>query len=325
MVGGVQGLLPGGTTRAGTASASASASSATTSSTPTEQYFANGSAARVSTDLFMTSRIRARHPGLQLVIAPEYTCDLLGFAAAGHAEYSFVADDVAAGDVAEKSINPTTSSSSSTTPLGTADSPHMWTSYLPAARRLDGGAGALASRLIFGKLLYRWQGSEFVVYVVEGRDGAMGYPMVLNYILSADANHASALLAAVGRWVLDLHDEVWVFDQGMWAKSRELFESVRKSSWDAVILDPDMKRAVIDDHLGFFAARATYDRLKVPWKRGVIYHGPPGNGKTISIKATMRMLNELPDPVPTLYVRTLASVSVAREWGSSANPKSSEN
>lgn len=34
---------------------------------------------------------------------------------------------------------------------------------------------------------------------------------------------------------------------------------------------------------------------------------PPGNGKTISIKATMHTLYSRPDPIPTLYVRSLTS------------------
>ncbi|RYC56798.1 hypothetical protein CHU98_g9410 [Xylaria longipes] len=114
--------------------------------------------------------------------------------------------------------------------------------------------------------------------------------------------------AGAGGWANELHGEVWVFDQGYWQKSAELFRSIMGASWDSVILDANMKRAIIEDHNSFFDSRDTYARLKVPWKRGVIYHGPPGNGKTISIKATMHMLYEREDPVPTLYVRTLASV-----------------
>nr|GFD61087.1 hypothetical protein [Tanacetum cinerariifolium] len=54
-------------------------------------------------------------------------------------------------------------------------------------------------------------------------------------------------------------------------------------------------------------------KLKVPWKRGIIYYGPPGNGKTISIKAMMNSLykrganGDTRMAVPTLYVRTLSS------------------
>lgn len=37
------------------------------------------------------------------------------------------------------------------------------------------------------------------------------------------------------------------------------------------------------------------------------YYGPPGNGKTISIKATMRTLYQRKDSIPSLYVRSLNS------------------
>ncbi|KAL8988899.1 MAG: hypothetical protein Q9169_008482 [Polycauliona sp. 2 TL-2023] len=59
----------------------------------------------------------------------------------------------------------------------------------------------------------------------------------------------------------------------------------------------------------FFGGEERYKRLKVPWKRGVIYYGPPGNGKTISIKAMMHTLSlYTPTPIPTLYVRSLSSM-----------------
>lgn len=99
-----------------------------------------------------------------------------------------------------------------------------------------------------------------------------------------------------------------VFDGGFWQKSQELYRSIDKSSWDDVILDPDMKASIRNDVLRFFSSRERYEKLRVPWKRGIIYYGPPGNGKTISIKAMMHTLYHLPDPVPALYVRSLASI-----------------
>jgi SpoVK/Ycf46/Vps4 family AAA+-type ATPase len=100
-----------------------------------------------------------------------------------------------------------------------------------------------------------------------------------------------------------------VFDGGFWQKSQELYESVKKASWGDVILDEGMKKSLIGDHMTFFRSRESYSRLKVPWKRGIIYYGPPGNGKTISIKAMMNMLMKEERPIPTLYVRSLVSVS----------------
>jgi SpoVK/Ycf46/Vps4 family AAA+-type ATPase len=65
-----------------------------------------------------------------------------------------------------------------------------------------------------------------------------------------------------------------------------------------------MKASLIEDVYGFFDAQALYKELGVPWKRGVIFHGVPGNGKTISIKALMGALHNRPYPIPSLYVKS---------------------
>jgi len=88
------------------------------------------------------------------------------------------------------------------------------------------------------------------------------------------------------------------------AKNRELWRAVQGSSWDEVILDPEMKQHLIEDVQGFFNSKDLYQELAVPWKRGMIFHGVPGNGKTISIKALMSSLYARPDAIPSLYVKS---------------------
>lgn len=265
----------------------------------TAQFFAHSQAPRVSTDAVMAQSLKRQYPNLELLIAPEMTCNLLGYAAAGHASFTSIEE-----------------------PSSDVPSSLRWTVYLPPARRIDGGGGALGEMVVFGKFLYRWRSHEFIVYLVDGRDGMTAYPQIVNfYVLAAERVHADALIAAAGRWSNELHGEVWVFDGGAWQKSAELYRSVLKSSWDNVIMDADMKRTIIDDHLSFFGSRDTYARLKVPWKRGVIYHGPPGNGKTISIKAMMNTLYSRKPEIPTLYVRTLTSVSAVPDPSGAVFPK----
>jgi len=252
----------------------------------TKEYFKHSSAKRVNTDALVSKALKEQYPHLELVVVPEAAgfndCNLLGFARAGHASCELIEDK---GTNLPSSIE--------------------WLIYLAPARRLDGEQGGLANTTKFGKYLYKWQGHEFIVYLIDGRDGTVPYSIKNYYILAPETYHIDQLVLAAGKWSSDLHDEVWVFDEGYWQKSRELFESFRNASWDSVILDEDMKKAVIDDHLSFFHSRDTYQNLKVPWKRGLIYYGPPGNGKTISIKATMNMLHQI--NIPTLYVRTLVS------------------
>ncbi|KAF4990602.1 hypothetical protein FGRMN_8361 [Fusarium graminum] len=266
------------TTRASLGSAKGSSDEATSS------YFDHSSAKRINTDSVFTSALRRQYPHFELVVVEEYECNLLAFASAGHATFHTVQET---GDVPSS--------------LG-------MTVYLPPSRRMDGNKGQLGEVAIFGKFLYQWEREEFIIYLVDGRDGGESYPRVKNYyILTTNVYKAEQLILATGSWASDLHDEVWVYDQGAMSKDRELWKSAQKSTWDAVILDPEMKELLINDHVSFFESRDTYNGLGVPWKRGLIYHGPPGNGKTISIKATMHMLADRTPAVPTVYVRSLES------------------
>jgi hypothetical protein len=43
-----------------------------------------------------------------------------------------------------------------------------------------------------------------------------------------------------------------------------------------VILSPDFKQEIQSDVSNFFSSEAVYHELAVPWKRGVIFLGPPG-------------------------------------------------
>jgi len=244
-------------------------------------YFDHSSAQRVNTDAVIVDSLRSEYPSLHLTVIPQRSCNLISYARSGNAGLASIDNE---------------------------KDRLRWNNYIPPSTRLDDGDGAIAESVKFGKFLLDWEGKEFVVLVVEGKDGTAYYPSVVNqYILSASTDATDRLLLAAGKWSNDLHGEIWVFDGGYWQKSAELWDSVSKASWDDVILDETMKESVRSDVDHFFNSRKTYQDLKVPWKRGIIYWGPPGNGKTISIKATMHTLYERKDPIPTLYVRSLSS------------------
>lgn len=257
----------------------------------TAEFFNHASARRIDTQCVIATTLKRQYPNLELTIAPIYSVNLLGFAAAGHATITPLSEDLCS------------SANKYPTSLST-------TSYVPPTRRIDNSPGFLVKDIIFAKYLLKWQSKEFILYIVDGRDGASAYPHLKNNYILAPLTHLSeSLLLAAGKWSDSLLNEIWVYDHGRWEKSRELWESIQGASWENVILDGDMKEALIQDHLNFFESKDTYKKLKVPWKRGVIYWGPPGNGKTISIKAMMKTLLGREDSVPSLYVRSLVSVS----------------
>lgn len=87
-----------------------------------------------------------------------------------------------------------------------------------------------------------------------------------------------------------------------------------QASWEDVILDKEFKDRLTADYRSFFKSEKTYKDLQVPWKRGLVFLGvcllladdglklttkPPGNGKTISLKAIMKDIK-----YPALYVKS---------------------
>jgi transitional endoplasmic reticulum ATPase len=165
----------------------------------------------------------------------------------------------------------------------------------------------------FSRFQYIWEDKEYLVYFIVWKDMLepqqrifyVLHPRTGHNVIDGHCTDTDALVMAAGKWTSQLHDEIFVYDNGRWEKSKELYKSVNGSSWSDVILDPDMKSSLIEDVQGFFDNQDVYKQYAVPWKRGIILHGVPGNGKTVSIKALMSSLGAREDNIPSLYVKSL--------------------
>lgn len=165
--------------------------------------------------------------------------------------------------------------------------------YVPPARRTDGGssAGAFVVDVMFGKYAYTWEGREWILYSVDTKGGVDYFPVQHTQFLvdvggAATDEHVGAqeqpgqyaadmLVKAAAQFLLTLRNEIWVFDGGFWRKDADMYGSVKKSNWQDVILPEEQKRTIQNDAARFFGARARYERLRVPWKRGMV-HAPLG-------------------------------------------------
>lgn len=239
-----------------------------------DEYHNQTSAKVPDLDVQLVSALRAQHPQLIVTTVPEGNCPLLQFAAAGHA----------------------------TAELDTESEPAIrWRGVVAGG---PSSTVSIAQATFFGKYHYKWANEDFIMYTVTVGLTNLQYVLkepVRGETPSSTSSVTDSLLRTIGAW-MSQSKAIYVFDQ-YWTRSTQLYEQVQKASWDKVILDPKMKKSLKDVSKKFFDNRDVYEDYGVPWKRGLIFYGPAGNGKTISIKALMHTLSDRNPSIPTLYVK----------------------
>ena len=123
-----------------------------------------------------------------------------------------------------------------------------------------------------------------------------------HWIIAEERRVAEEFFDAVCEWSCEVHGEILVYHDGYFEKDKKLFDSIKNTTFDSLILPDSLKQQIQNDFQQFLEAREVYDRYKIPWKRGAIFIGPPGNGKTHTLKALINQLGK-----PCLYVRSFKS------------------
>ncbi len=153
----------------------------------------------------------------------------------------------------------------------------------------------------------KWQGNALDVLVMRWPEG-FGRVVYAYWILSDSHTVAKDFIREVCRWNAELRGEVLVFSGGCWSKDARLFRAIQDASFNNLILRGNLKQQIREDLERFFAMRQTYEEYGIPWKRGVLFVGSPGNGKTHTVKALINALR-----LPCLYVKSFRAEHVTDE------------
>jgi len=142
-----------------------------------------------------------------------------------------------------------------------------------------------------------WEGNTLEVITV----GVKNYYGVdrHHFVLAPESAIADAFILACCEANAEVKDEVLVFNS-TWEKDKDLFNDIKSSTLENLILAPGLKEQIVGDFETFFRSKELYAGYQIPWKRGVLLLGPPGNGKTHIIKALVNRLG-----LPCLYVRSM--------------------
>jgi AAA+ superfamily predicted ATPase len=123
-----------------------------------------------------------------------------------------------------------------------------------------------------------------------------------HWIVADEQKLAEEFFDAVCEWSCEVRGEILVYHDGYFEKDKELFHSIKTSTFDNLVLQRSLKDEIQNDFAQFFDSHEIYERYGIPWKRGAIFIGPPGNGKTHTLKALINQLGK-----PCLYVRSFKS------------------
>ncbi|MEZ0325065.1 MAG: AAA family ATPase [Fimbriimonas sp.] len=135
-----------------------------------------------------------------------------------------------------------------------------------------------------------WSGARYqVLRLPYGMCGEVHF-----VVGSAVPDFVQTVLAYTGR-----RSPVTHVYSGWWSESEAMDRAIQQSNWADLVLPDGVMRTLEMHTSGFFESRDEFDALAVPWKRGILFTGPPGNGKSHLIRAILNRLS-----VPRLIVKS---------------------
>lgn len=174
------------------------------------------------------------------------------------------------------------------------DSPELFAERVAS---WDTGRDEITTSDVLSLRRVRWREHQLEVFDAEWMlESTSGYR---TFLAGASRSIVEQFYEEYIRWTLGVRDEVMVFERDQWTRDRSFYRAIQSASFDQIVLEDSLKAQIVADIERFFASRDLYRELGLPWKRGALFVGPPGNGKTLTIRALAKHLK-----VPVLYAKS---------------------
>jgi hypothetical protein len=164
----------------------------------------------------------------------------------------------------------------------------------------EGAGRKLGNRIENSWLNVLWKGQLLDVVLITWAESSCRRRH--HWIIADERQIAEDFFRSVCEWSCEVRGEILVYHDGYFKKDKRLFDSIKSATFDNLVLPDSLKQQIQNDFQQFFGSREVYERYQIPWKRGAIFIGPPGNGKTHTLKALINQLGK-----PCLYIRSFKS------------------
>ncbi len=156
----------------------------------------------------------------------------------------------------------------------------------------------LERRLEQGCHRVKWRERTFFVVTASWQEGYER--RTYDWVVGNRESDIHEFVLDVARKTNEPREAILVFRGGCWQQSRDLYQATRRASFDDLVLPSGLKERIRLDFEEFLGSRSAYERFGLPWRRGVLFLGPPGNGKTHCVRALVKEL-----AIPSLYVQSI--------------------
>ncbi len=143
----------------------------------------------------------------------------------------------------------------------------------------------------FFKLTYHRKDSE--IPVSTGNKPVIYQSIALSY-LGKNTDHIQKILSEVNAIKSELKppNAVYVYVPDSECSWWSEFGVIADRPIESFAFDPVKKKAIVDDVLRFGSNRLWYNKRGIPYRRGYLFHGKPGTGKTSLIKILATILKK---------------------------------